>query len=681
MQANQPEQMKIPMEELKTITERNVTDQFLFLLKAEEEVPQVDVKSVNKAMEGVLKQFPEDKPPTEEQKSMIFTDIEGQMRQESYFNKLFKEINITEEMAHEEFKAHPEKFVTSDHFVLRKKQEGEDLCSLDVIHGRRSGGGASLGSEKGSVMIATRDFREKYPSGYTFKGLDKDQADIFIWLWSPSAEAMDFRHYARRGYNSVCYEGYDYFGATPYGIANTSEFSLRLSGKLIPSDNEITAFVQKVENPVLYVADPGYYHRCRAFGYWSLPRRENETEEWIEQQMDDILDFYDREVEQRGWYGMFNYGDFMHTYDAVRQQWRYDMGGYAWDNTELVPTLWLWYAFLRSGNPKAFKLAEKLTRHTSEVDVYHKGPYKGLGSRHNVRHWGCPCKEARIAMAGHHRVYYYLTDDRRMEDIFEELKDGEESYLNRDPLGDFYEKDQMVYPNHARSGPDWSSLCSNWMTQWERTNDTSYRDKILQGIKDIKAAPLQLISGPDFEFNPRDASLRYIGECASGGTHLQICMGSPQIWMEMADWLDDPEWNRMMADYGRFYFLDREDQIRESNGLIGERQFSLPMMATAMGAYGAWYLKDDDTAERAWRQLLQGLINQGDREGFKRETMYNSSGEAIGEEIPWISTNFVAQWCLNMIVSLEFIRPQLPETLDGVEILIRSEEPSGFRRA
>ena len=64
-----------------------------------------------------------------------------------------------------------------------------------------------------------------------------------------------------------------------------------------------------------------------------------------------------------------------------------------------------------------------------------------------------------------HRYMYYLTGDRRLEDIFEELKDNELSFLNKDPLGEFYDKKDMVFPSHARSGPDWSSLCSNWMTR------------------------------------------------------------------------------------------------------------------------------------------------------------------------------------------------------------------------
>ena len=318
----------------------------------------------------------------------------------------------------------------------------------------------------------------------------------------------------------------------------------------------------------------------------------------------------------------------MHTYDSVRHQWKYDVGGYAWDNTELVPTLWLWNYFLRTGRPEVFRLAEKLTRHASEVDVYHLGRYKGLGSRHNVRHWGCPCKEARIAMAHHHRYYYYFTGDFRLADIFDELKDNELSFLQKDPLGDFYDKKDMVYPSHARSGPDWSSLCSNWMTQWERTNDPAYRDKIMVGVEDLKHMPLRLISGPDFEFDPHSLHLRYIGERTTGGTHLQICMGAPTIWIEMADLLQDDTWKDMLAEYGRFYFLPEKQKQRESGGLIGSREFSLPFMAAAMGAYAAHRLPDPETARRTWAVLLHTLIADGSHQGFAHTVLTNEGNRA-----------------------------------------------------
>ncbi|MBE5876059.1 MAG: hypothetical protein E7290_04140 [Lachnospiraceae bacterium] len=567
------------------------------------------------------------------------------------------------------------------HFVIRKKLAEENCCYIDSLHGYRTHGGFAFGSEGGSILLGIRDFWEKYPSGYDVKGLDLDEAEATIWFWSPKAESMDFRHYANRGYNQVCYEGYDYKGATPYGIACTNECMIRFDEKIIPTDRELDAFCNQVNKPALFVAEPEFYHKMRAFGYWSVPKKDTPMEIWLEEQLERAADFYLNEVEQRGWYGMFNYGDFMHTYDHQRHQWRYDIGGYAWDNTELVPTLWLWLYFMRTGREDIFTLAEKLSRHAAEVDVYHFGKYKGLGSRHNVRHWGCPCKEARIAMAAHHRFLYYLTGDRRFEDIFDELKDNEMSFLNKDPLGDFYEKEEMVYPSHARSGPDWSSLCSNWMTEWERKNDIRYRDKILVGMNDIKKAPLQLTSGPDFEFEPQTCHLRYIGERTTGGTHLQICMGAPQVWMELADLLEDEEFKKMIADYGRFYYLPKEKQLEESQGIIGDREFTLPFMSAAMGAYGAWYLKDEWLAKRTWQILLETMIHDGNHEGFATKKIPNCGNQKELVEIAWISTNFAAQWCLNVIMVLEFIRDALPSTMEEAEVLTDGADAFYFRKA
>ncbi len=567
-------------------------------------------------------------------------------------------------------------------FTIKKKLFGDNLCYIDALKGGNTKGTVSFGDENGSIILGTRDFWEKYPSGYTIKDLDKEVANATMWIWSPHAEVMDFRHYAERGYNSVCYEGYDFMGATPYGIASTSEFSIIFDENIIPSDDKLIEFSKAINNPPVYVGEIDYYHELKAFGYWSKVSKETEMEKWIEEQLDKSVDFYLNEVKQRNWYGLFNYGDFMHTYDAPRNQWRYDIGGYAWDNTELVPTLWLWLMFMRTGREDIFTLAEKLSRHTSEVDVYHIGDLKGLGSRHNVRHWGCPCKEARIAMAAHHRFYYYITGDNRLEDIFEELKDNELTFLNKDPLETFFDKDQMVYPAHARSGPDWSSLCANWLTEWERFDDTKYRDKILVGINDIKETPLKLVSGPDFEFDPLTNHLRYIGERATGGTHLQICMGSPQIWLELSLLLDDPEWTKMIADYGRFYYLDKETQIKESNGLITpEREFSLPFMAAAMGAFGAYYLKDKDLAETTWAILLNALLVRENTDGFKEVILDNKGNNEKLVEIPWITTNFVAQWCLNIIMCLEFIREELPKDVEGSLKLIDSLDKDGFRKA
>ncbi len=600
---------------------------------------------------------------------------------------------------------------SASHFVIKKKLAGEELCYIDSLHGNRNAGGGAFGSEYGSVTVAVRDFWEKYPSGLEFKGLEADSAECTLWFWSPDAGTMDFRHYARRGYNQVCYEGYDYKGATADGIACTNECAVCFSDKMIPTDGELEEFAGLVNDPAVYVGTPEFYHEMRAFGYWSLPMGDagrvhteknvegqrtgktaeernmaaapagripeeaaaggvSEVEGWLEEQLEKAFTFYQREIDQRNWYGMFNYGDVMHTYDSLRHQWKYDIGGYAWDNTELVPTLWLWLYFMRTGREDVYRMAERLSRHASEVDVYHMGKYKGLGSRHNVRHWGCPCKEARIAMAGHHRYLYYLTGDRRLEDIFEELKDNEMSFLNKDPLGDFYDKKDMVYPTHARSGPDWSSLCSNWMTRWERFNDARYLGKIRTGIEDIKKTPMKLVSGPDFEFDPATCHLRYIGERTTGGTHLQICMGAPQIWMELGELLEDQEWREMLVELGRIYFMTKEERQEATGGLTGKREFTYPIMAAGLGAYAAAALEDEELASRVWKVVLGAVMGGEGQNGFEWVSAKDRGNQKTLREIPWVSTNFTSQFCLNVIMCLDFIRQWLPVTMEEAGRLV-----------
>ena len=60
------------------------------------------------------------------------------------------------------------------------------------------------------------------------------------------------------------------------------------------------------------------------------------------------------------------------------------MGGYAWRIPNLYRHYSLWLAFMRSGREDIFTMAEAMSRHSADVDIYHFGDLKGLGSRHNV---------------------------------------------------------------------------------------------------------------------------------------------------------------------------------------------------------------------------------------------------------------------------------------------------------
>lgn len=557
------------------------------------------------------------------------------------------------------------------------KQTKPQCCVLSAAEGRRAHGAMEVCGENGGVLLGIRDFWQKYPSGLEVTNLADDNASCTAWFYSPEAKSFDFRHYDTRSYQMTSYEGFPWFGASPEGIAVTSECTLSVTSSLI-KEGELRAFADHIEKPAVYVESPESYHKKRAFGYWSLPERKTESDSFLENQLDQLFDFYKNEIEARKWYGLFDYGDVMHTYDPIRHCWRYDMGGFAWQNTELVPTYWLWLYFLRTGREDVFTVAEAMSRHCSEVDFYHFGPMAGIGSRHNVRHWGCSCKEPRVSMAGHHRVYYYLTGDARIGDAMADAKDANLSLKN---VTYFKQNDEKGGHVVIRSGPDWTSFLSNWMTQYERTLDPYYLEKIRQGIKDVSEMPFGLASGPSYRYE-ENGHLIYEGEDEkSPNMHLQICMGGPEVWWELADMLGDETLRKLLSVYGGFYYLTPEQKKEKTHGLIEKRPFAFPWFASDIGAYAAFFTKDKSLAKTVWKNLLNALIKIGDEAGFTPVCYATDDQKKAHMEIVWIKTNFAAQWGLNTITTLELLRDALPDTMDGVRKLIEEMPGNEFHRA
>ncbi|AGC67247.1 hypothetical protein Cst_c02230 [Thermoclostridium stercorarium subsp. stercorarium DSM 8532] len=539
--------------------------------------------------------------------------------------------------------------ITSDTYMIEKRTQ-EGCCWIHAGTGHRSAGVAYAGGESGGLAAGIRNFWQKYPASIEIHGMKKDTAALTLWFWSYDAQPMDLRHYDTVTHVESHYEGSEELRSTPYGIANTSEILIQPYEKT-PNYTELSELASLLSSPGLFVCAPEYYHKVKAFGVWSLVDHSSKAKSFIENQLDRAIEFYKEEVEQRKWYGFWNYGDFMHTYDAVRHTWKYDMGGYAWQNTELVPTYWLWYSFLRTGRSDIFRMAEAMSRHTMDVDTYHIGEYKGLGSRHNVVHWGCGCKEARISMAGHHRFYFYLTCDERTGDVLDEVKDADFAYISLDPLRAYYPREN--YPTHVRTGPDWAAFCSNWLTQWERYEDTHYRDKILTGISCLKKMPYRLYGGTVFGYNPETGELIYPGEERGTGSHLVLCMGGAQIWLELSDLIQDQEWDEMLAEYGEFYTLSAEEKTERTSGAVSGNGFAFPIFSASLLAYAARKRKDRELGKKVW-EILSG-------KGSGHHTPYRIEKYEVGKnkyfkeihEIPWISTNTIAQWALNLIVCLE----------------------------
>ncbi len=535
--------------------------------------------------------------------------------------------------------------LSADAFSVRKRTQ-ESCPWLGTFSGSRSSGCAFVGDVSGGVCLALHDFWQSYPSTLEVTGARGDVATLTAWLWSPEAEPMDLRHYDTVAHDlNASYEDVQEGMSTPYGVARTSSLSiLPLSG--YRGKEDFAREASELSSSPRLMPTPQYLHDRRAFGVWSLPDRSNEKRAAVEDRLAAYIDFYRTAIEQNKWYGFWNYGDVMHSYDPVRHSWRYDVGGYAWDNTELASNMWLWYNFLRTGEPRVFQMAEAMNRHTTEVDVYHLGPNAGLGSRHNVSHWGCGAKEARISQAAWNRFYYYLTTDERTGDLMREVTDADQLLYTLDPmrLAEPRELYPCTAPARLRIGPDWLAYAGNWMTEWERTRNTKYRDKILAGMESIMALPSRIFTGPlALGYDPATGVITT--ECdptLQQTNHLMPIMGGFEIMNEMMLMLPRDDWKETWLDYAANY---KRKAIE-----INHNRFRI----SRLQAYAAYHLRRADLAREAWHDLFSQLETAPAPEFYIRlvepplvpAPLYECNG---------ISTNDAAIWSLDAIYMQEVI--------------------------
>lgn len=535
--------------------------------------------------------------------------------------------------------------LTADAFSIRKRTNG-DAPWIGTFSGTRSDGYAFAGDITGGLGLCLHDFWQSYPSSIEISDARTPVATLTAWLWSPDAEPMDLRHYDNVAHGlNASYEDVQEGMSTPYGIARTTTLTLvpqgGYTGKKTFADD-----ARQLSATSILMPTPEYLHNRRAFGIWSLPDRSTSFRTRVEERLDAYIHFYQKAIEQNKWYGFWNYGDVMHAYDPVRHTWRYDIGGFAWDNTELASNMWLWYNFLRTGRADIWRMAEAMTRHTGEVDVYHIGPNAGLGSRHNVSHWGCGAKEARISQAAWNRFYHYLTTDERSGDLMTEVKDADHKLYELDPMRLAQPRSEYpcTAPARLRIGPDWLAYAGNWMTEWERTGNTAYRDKIIAGMKSISALPNRLFTGPKaLGFDPETGIITT--ECdpkLESTNHLMTIMGGFEIANEMMRMIDMPEWKDAWLDHAARY--------KKKAWELSHSRFRISRLM----AYAAYHLRDRQMAEEAWTDLFTRLEHTP-APSFRITTILPPKVPAPLDECTSISTNDAALWSLDAIYMQEVI--------------------------
>src|SRR5699024_10959683 len=268
-----------------------------------------------------------------------------------------------------------------------------------------------------------------------------------------------------------------------------------------------------------------------------------------------------------------------------------------------------WTDFLRSGDASVFRLAEAMSRHTGEVDQYHAGPFTGLGTRHNVQHFGCSAKQLRVSSAVYRRHHYFLTADERVGELLDEVAASEEALLRVDATRkvrtDVYAPDRRALA--IGLGTDLGALLGAWLTAWERHGDPDAEQKIRGALAGIGALPQGLFTGEalwDLVARRFDTSRDRIQV-----SHLAAVFGMAEVVPELLVLVEDDGFAHAADEYCRF-----------CRGALEVRttRFGAPLWGiTLIPAYSrlrsqlAASADDAAQSERAWETFPRGRGDQG----------------------------------------------------------------------
>lgn len=557
--------------------------------------------------------------------------------------------------------------LSADGFAIVKRTQAGHAW-VDATAGTRALGLGYVGSPAGGVALAARYFWQRHPTQIDVRDAAADEARLTLWLWSPEARPMDMRPYrgvlGMEGYDAqneglaITYEDYEPGWDSATGTARTSELTLWACAAT-PDADRLAAMAQANAVPPQLMVVPQRIHAANVFGPWALPDRSTPMKARIEDQIANLAAFYEAEVDRRRWYGFWNHGDVMHTYDADRHQWRYDIGGFAWDNSELSPDLWLWLSVLRTGDAGLFRFAEAMTRHTGEVDVYHLGRFKGLGTRHGVQHWSDSSKQPRISNAIYRRIYYYLTGDERVGDLMRDLLLSDQTLAHVEIGRKVPGAERKTLPEgviEMTFGTTWCAVASSWLAEWERTGDRKWRDRLLAGMTSIGGlqygwltgtAPFDLLTG------------RFLGKGDDiSVSHLNAVFGALELNAELIDLLDVPTYRTAWLDYCRWFNAPRAEW--EAKFPVPYRGRNLREGHSRLTAYLAHETRDPAMARRAWEEFFSGEAGLGLSQGDPRVTL--KGPQILGPTVEWphVSTNAAAQWGLAAIENLALIADALP---------------------
>ena len=291
--------------------------------------------------------------------------------------------------------------------------KGKDILS----EAKRAKGWMNVTDGKRGICIGIKNFLEEYPKGIQ---IDPTTNSLLGHIWPSDVGAMSFE----RSHTEL--DG-GMLGNFAQGITKTTEF-IYYFHDVKDTDEALDQKMDYVINSPVAHADPKWYMDSKVYGNMAPYSKEHPE---FENALQYKYEWWSFNQNKQPWYGMFDYGDGKTYY--FKGRW------YQWTNNEPTIDFMLWTNFMRTGNPKYYRMAQEMSRHTMDVDNVHwpkkrnylgeindaidfwnykdepeSTPYLGIGRRHANEHW-IALLSAHVWIQGWIAAYYLSGDHRALE--------------------------------------------------------------------------------------------------------------------------------------------------------------------------------------------------------------------------------------------------------------------------
>lgn len=308
----------------------------------------------------------------------------------------------------------------------------------ELAAGKDAAGWARVADRRGSLQLAVRDFWQMHPKELR---LQPDAATVYLWP-ELGNKVLDFRRRYDEVENVYHYDLslWEYGGE---GVGLTHEIALRYGPSTEDTAADMTA---AMDNPLLLECDPQYLVSTNVFG--PLTPADRTRFPHLEAVQDVTVAWMGRNQRQFHWDGMIDYGDTLfHGYNTpshygyVSPKGWCSRGYVGWLNDDGGLDNALFVRYLMTGDYETFRMAERLARHSMDVDTCHycaeEPRYVGGGHRHDQQHWGNGCRG--YGTATHGIIdYYLLTGNERALDVARETAQYHDTGYqteDEDPIG------------------------------------------------------------------------------------------------------------------------------------------------------------------------------------------------------------------------------------------------------